>query len=440
MFRSLTIVALFFASLVSAQSGDAVLATATGKTFTAADLSPEMRGQHTNQKKALEVIRSQLLGQMITEDLLDLEAKAAGSTREKLIAAKLSSVPEPTAAQIQAVYDQNKSALGGRPLGEVRNDIISFLRRDPEQKAIGDYIAALQAKYKFSGGKSINAYDLKPLDVVATLNGNQISAQDFETRNRLALNEFEHHAYEQIRGDLEIAILNSLIGEEAKIKNVEPGAIIAAEITDKLREFSDEERERLESALMDRLFAKYQVKIVLKEPTVIAQSISVAGEPSIGPATAVVTIVMFSDYQCPACARTHPVLKQVMAEFPGRVRLIVRDYPLENTHKDAFNAALAANAAAKQGKFTEYAEKLYTNQDSLDKASLLRFAAEVGLNAKQFEIDFTDTAADAEIKQDQADGNAFGVNSTPTIFVNGVKVHSLSAAAFRRAIIRASAK
>ncbi len=272
------------------------------------------------------------------------------------------------------------------------------------------------------------------------MSGKQISAQDFETRNRLALNEFEHHSYEHIRGDLEISILNALIAEEAKAKGVEPREIIAAEVTDKLRDFSEEEREKLESALMDRLFAKYQVKILLKEPPVIAQSISVDSEPSIGPATAAVTIVMFSDYQCPACARTHPVLKRVMSEFPGKVRLVVRDYPLEDIHKDAFNAALAANAASKQGKFNEYAEKLYTNQGSLDKASLTRFATELGLNAKQFEIDFTDAAAAAEIKQDEADGDAHGVNSTPTVFVNGVKVHSISAMAFRRAIERALTK
>ena len=437
MLKSLGIILLLFTSLAFAQSNEGVLATATGKTFTSADLSSEARAQLSNQKKSLEEMRAQLFGQMIAEDLLEIEAKAVGSTAAKLIEAQRAKVAQPTAVQIQAVYDQNQSELGGRPLAEVRDDIVFFLRRDPEQKAVSDFIASLQTKYKYTVGKNINAADLKPLDVVATLNGKQISAQDFEIRNRLELNEFEHHSYEHIRGDLEIAILNALIGEEAKAKSVEPAVIIASEITDKLRDFSAEEREKLESALMDRLFAKYQVKILLKGPAVIAQSIAVEGEPSVGPASAPVTIVMFSDFQCPACARTHPELKRVMAEFPGKVRLVVRDYPLESTHKNAFIAALAANAAAKQGKFTEYAEKLYANQDSLDKASLTKFAAELGLNVKQFEIDFSDAAAAAEIKQDQADGNDLGVNSTPTIFVNGVKVHSLSASAFRRAISRA---
>ena len=439
MFRSLAIVVLLLSSFAAAQTATDVLATVTGKSFKSSDFSPEVQVQFAGQKKALEETRTHLLGQMIAQELLAVEAKATGSTQEKLLTAQRAKVVDPTAAQIQAVYDQNQAAIGNRTLADVKNEIVTFLRRDLEQKAIGDYISSLQAKYKYAVGKNINAPDLKPLDAVATINGTHISAQQFEARNRLELNEFLHHTYEHIRNDLEISILNTLIAEEAKAKSVEPSAIIASEITDKLREFSDEERERLESALMDRLFAKYQVKILLKEPPIIAQSISVDNEPSIGPATAPVTIVMFSDFQCPACSRTHPVLKRVIAEFPGKVRFVVRDYPLE-MHKDAFNAALAANAAAKQGKFEAYTEKLYTSQDALDKASLVRYAADLDLNAKQFEIDFSDAAAAAEIKADQADGESHGVNSTPTIFVNGVKVHSLSASAFRRAINRALAK
>jgi protein-disulfide isomerase len=438
MFRSLAL--LFLLTFpIAAQSTDGVLATAKGRSFTSADLSPEAKGILDNQKTSLEHTRSQLLGQMIAEALLELEANAAGSTPDKLIAGQRAKVAEPSPAQIQAIYDANRPALGNRPLGEVRGEIVSYLRRDPEQKALGDYIASLQTKYKYAVGKNINAPDLKPLDVVATYGGKQISAQEFESKNRLALNEFHHHNYEHVRADLEIAVLNALIGEEAKAKNVEPNAVIASEITDKLRDFTDEEREKLESGLMDRLFKKYEVKILLKEPEVIAHAIVVDNEPSAGPATAPVTIVMFSDFQCPACARTHPVLKRVMAEYPGKVRLVVRDYPLD-IHANAVNAALAANAAAKQGKFVEYIERLYSNQDSLDKPTLVRFATELGLNAKQFEIDFTDAGAAAEIKQDQEDGEAIGVGSTPTIFVNGVKVHSLSASAFRRAIDRALMK
>ncbi len=112
----------------------------------------------------------------------------------------------------------------------------------------------------------------------------------------------------------------------------------------------------------------------------------------------------------------------------------------DNIHEDAFQAALAANAARAQGKFFEYAEILYRNQEVLDKTSLLKYAAELGLNAKQFELDFSDAKVSAEVRKDQADGRSYGIGGTPAIFVNGIKVHRLSADAFRRAIDRALSK
>ena len=440
MIRVLLFLFLALTVISNAQSPDSTLATAKGRTFTSADLSPEGQALFADQKKAIEAERAKLFGQMVAENLLDLEAKASASTPEKLLDSERAKIAEPAAAQIQAVYDANKAALGYKTLPEVRREIVAFLRRDPEQKALQAYFDMLKVKHKFTPGKNVNTADLKPADNLASFTGRQITVQEFESKNRLALNETQHQIYENLRGDLEIAVLNALIEEEAKAKNTQPNSIIAAEVTDKMREFTDAERERLETALMNRLFAQNEVKFLLKEPEVISQNVSTDDDPSRGPAAAPVTIVMFSDFQCPACARTHPVLKQVIAEFGDKVRFVVRDYPLESIHANAFNAALAANAAHKQGKFHEYTERLYAAQDMLDKPSLLKLAGELGLNAKQFEIDFSDAKAAVEIRKDQADANSYGVSGTPTIFVNGVKVHGLSAGAFRRAINRSLTK
>jgi protein-disulfide isomerase len=193
--------------------------------------------------------------------------------------------------------------------------------------------------------------------------------------------------------------------------------------------------------LLRRLSAKYNVKILLPEPAPIVQNIAIeADDPQTGKASATVTVVMFTDFQCPACSSTHPVLKRTLAEYGDKIRFVVRDFPLENIHNNAFQAALAANAARAQGKFFEYSEILYRNQDALDKASLVKYAAEVGLNVKQFELDFSDARGEAEIRKDQADGRSYGVGGTPAIFVNGIKVQRLSADAFRRAIERALSK
>ena len=130
-------------------------------------------------------------------------------------------------------------------------------------------------------------------------------------------------------------------------------------------------------------------------------------------------------------------MKKVIGEYGDRVRFVVRDFPLQNIHPNAFAAALAADAAKNQGKFFEYIEILYRNQEALDKDSLVRYAAQIGLNTKQFELDFTSEKAAAEVRKDIADGKAYGTAGTPTIFVNGMKVHRLSAEGFRRAINRA---
>jgi hypothetical protein len=123
--------------------------------------------------------------------------------------------------------------------------------------------------------------------------------------------------YEEVRADLESSIFSSLANEEAKSRNIDAQAFIAEEVTDKLRLFTDEEKASIETALLKRLFAKYTVKIALVEPAPVVQNISFdADDPQIGPASAPVTVVMFTDFQCPACSRTHPVLKRTL----GRVR------------------------------------------------------------------------------------------------------------------------
>jgi protein-disulfide isomerase len=126
-----------------------------------------------------------------------------------------------------------------------------------------------------------------------------------------------------------------------------------------------------------------------------------------------------------------------MAEYADKVRFVVRNYPLESIHENAFRAALAANAARAQGKFFEYAEILYKNQDKLDAESLKKYAAQIGLNQKQFELDLGSEKFAAAVRQDLKDGTSYGVGSTPTVYVNGVKVRANSAQGFRRAIERA---
>lgn len=431
---------LFFAFSLFAQKADEVLATANGQTFTLKNLAPETQKLYVDLPTSVAGARHGLLTEMIAEAIFEAEAKARNLTVEKLLADVKAKIPAPTDAEIQAIYDANRAALSGKTLAETRPQIVAFLRREPEQKALQSFFASLQTKYRTVIGKNVNAADLKPVDTLATIGTRKITAQEFEQKNRLHVYEFQADVYDRVRADLENAIFSDLLEAEAKSLNLTVSDLMAREVTDKMRDFSADERYALQDTFKKRLFTKYKVVFSLKEPAPIVQNISVDDDPAQGKGDAPVTVVMFSDFQCPACAGVHPILKKVLTEYADKARFVVRDFPLENIHENAFSAALAANAAHRQGKFFEYAEILYKNQNRLDRESLIKYAADLGLNAKQFELDLSGAQIADEIRKDRADGEKYGVNSTPTVYVNGVKVRRMSASGFREAIEKALKK
>ncbi len=428
------------ALMIAAQKPDEVLATATGHTITMADLSPEARQAVTSLPTRIFGTRSAILDQMVNQRLLDAEAKATGSSPGKIIAAEKARVADPSEAAIKEIYDANRRALGDMTLAQARKQIVIYLRREPEQKAFAALFDRLKTKYKYIPGKGVNSSGIVPTDIVATVGQKPITAKEFEDNARIAVYELNADVGDLIAGEIEDAIFNALVADEARSLGIDAGEFIAREITNKMKDFSDAERFALETGLNKRLTEKYKVKILYKVPAPLVQAISVDDDPAAGPADAPVTIVMFSDFQCSACAATHPALKKVIDEYPGKIRFVVRDFPLESIHENAFKAALAAGAANAQGKFFEFIDILYKRQDALDTASLKKYAAEIGLNVKQFELDFNSEKMAAEIRKDIADGDAYIVNSTPTIFVNGVRVRNLSAELFRAAIEAALSK
>ena len=143
-----------------------------------------------------------------------------------------------------------------------------------------------------------------------------------------------------------------------------------------------------------------------------------ADAPSFGPKDAKVTIVEWSDFECPFCSRVGPSLKQIKAAYPNDVRVVFRHQPLP-FHPSAKPAAEASLAAHEQGKFWEYHDKLFANQKALDRASLERYAQELGLNVGQFKTALDSGKFRAKVEADSAAGNAVGANGTPTFFING---------------------
>jgi len=139
--------------------------------------------------------------------------------------------------------------------------------------------------------------------------------------------------------------------------------------------------------------------------------------PLRGSPMAPVTIYEFSDFQCPHCKMAAPHLKEIVEESNGKVKLFFKQYPLP-THPKARDAAKAAVAADKQGKFWEMHDLLFKNQDELQTANLDDYAKTIGLDMKRFKADMQSAETERKVEADIAEGRAAGVDATPSIYVN----------------------
>ncbi len=146
-----------------------------------------------------------------------------------------------------------------------------------------------------------------------------------------------------------------------------------------------------------------------------------------------VTIVEFSDFQCPYCSRLQSTLKQVLEAYPNDVKLVFKDFPL-SFHKHAKNAAKAAHAAGEQEKYWEMHDLIFENYNKLDENKFKEFAEKLNLNVEKFVADYNSNKYDNQIQQDINTGRSVGVSGTPTLFINGKKMRSRSFEDFKKVI------
>ncbi|NPA30937.1 MAG: DsbA family protein [Chloroflexi bacterium] len=149
--------------------------------------------------------------------------------------------------------------------------------------------------------------------------------------------------------------------------------------------------------------------------------VSADDDPSWGPEDAPITIIEFSDFQCPFCARfrkqTYDRLKE---EYGDKIRFVYRDFPLVQIHPEAVPAALAANCAGEQGKYWEYHDLLFLGDRPLNRDTYIAYAEQLGLDVDEFSRCLDEERYLDEIQKDFDDGVAAGVRGTPTFFVNGI--------------------
>jgi protein-disulfide isomerase len=283
---------------------------------------------------------------------------------------------------------------------------------------------------------------------VAEVDGLPITRGELDQRVKNRLARLRQEEYEIRHQALEELIGDQLLEKEAKSRGISTTELLKDEVDRQVKgpapsevealyaqnraRFSGRTKEQavaeIEKALRDRelgqrreafqaqLRAKGKVRVHLEAPR---QEMPVsASAPSLGPPEAPVTIVEFTDYQCPYCHRAQSTIDKVMSLYAGKVQLVHRDFPLDG-HSQAFPAARAARCAGEQGRFWDYHHNLMTLPGDLSETDLAARAASLKLNPQAFSTCLASDRYDSSIRESFEAGAKAGVTGTPAYFVNG---------------------
>ena len=165
---------------------------------------------------------------------------------------------------------------------------------------------------------------------------------------------------------------------------------------------------------------EHGVIINLKKPARPKFEIPIGNSPVLGDANAPITLIEYSDFQCPFCARAEATVKQLLKNYPGKIKLVYKNFPLSN-HDDAFIAAEAGFCAQEQSqeKFWQLHDIMFADPRGLNLQGLVSKAKSIGLDLVQFESCVKNSKFGLKVNKDLAEGSRFGVNSTPAFFING---------------------
>ncbi len=284
-------------------------------------------------------------------------------------------------------------------------------------------------------------------EVLAVVNGKPITeadvrqsaAEQFKAIER----EYQKQVHDLIEGSLDQAVQDKLleaeaasrgVAKEAVLAEIKPAAVSDAEVdafyeqnkaqiprpkdqvAAQIKSYLEQQgQQKARGEFFAKLEEKYKVEIKMEPMRV---QVAANGPAKGGPATAPVTIVEFSDFQCPFCSRVNPTIKQVQDKYGDKVRIVFRQFPL-SFHQQAGKAAEASLCAADQNKFWELHDAMFADQQSLGVDQLKAKAAGLGVNAEQFNQCLDSGKHAATIQADIKDGSAAGVSGTPALFVNG---------------------
>jgi protein-disulfide isomerase len=286
--------------------------------------------------------------------------------------------------------------------------------------------------------------------VLATVEGEPITAAEVRKALGQNLSKLEEQAYELKKQQVEELIAQKLLATEAARRGTTVDALVQQEITahvapvtesditafvaanrnripgdpaqftTQIRNYLGGQRSAAQrQAFVSALRAKSRVEMHLDPPPVFRAEVATDGAPVRGDVKAPVTIVEFSDFHCPFCRSVQPALTQVLAKYPGQVRLVYKHLPLDSLHPQARRASEASWCANEQGKFWEFHDRVYSAGPDASDATLARFAAEASLDKAAFDACLASGKAKAAIQKDVDEGARHGINGTPGFFVNG---------------------
>ncbi|HEX2269419.1 MAG TPA: thioredoxin domain-containing protein [Pyrinomonadaceae bacterium] len=444
-----------------------ILSVVNGVKVTKNDLSPETRtGVEQLQRQVIEA-RERELDLQIDSILLESEAKKRGVTPSQVIKDEvIAKVQTPTEADAQAFYTQNKASFKTEFKDE-KNNIIEYLQYQRQQEKARKLAEQLRAaaQVKVLGKPTAPpAGNADRARVLATVNDRQITLGDIENSLRPLIFSIQEQVYALRKQDLELKINDTLLSQEAQKKGITTRALLEAEVDAKVPPVTDAEAQAFYDQNKDRIsgdFAQTKAQIIqylnerkerdatiayaeqlrrasklqvnLTAPESPSFSIATDDQPVKGNPSAAVTIVEFTDFECPGCARQHPILERIVSEFKDRVRLVVRDFPLSQ-HPNARKAAEAAEAAREQGKYWEYVDVLFRNQSALGVDKLKQYASDLGLDRTRFDASLDSGKFAEKVQRDMMDGRKLGVNGTPSLYINGKRISDISYESLKSAI------
>ena len=291
--------------------------------------------------------------------------------------------------------------------------------------------------------------------VFASWNEGQIALGDLDESTKLQLTQMEsEYLMNRYQTEVQIAegmALEKMVEAEAKTKSVDVETLLRNEVESKLTPPStedieafysqniarmggrsmeemqatlhgvllDEKRDGLLKTWLGDLKTRHGYTLKVPFPNLPRFNVTADDDPFVGPEDAPVTIIEFGEYQCPYCAKSKEITDQVLAAYPGKVRLVYRDFPL-GFHDRAIPAAIAANCAGAQDKYFPMHDLILAAQSNLEDETFEAYAMQLGLKMDTWEACLVDPAQVAEIQKDMKDGEAFGVTGTPGFFINGI--------------------